>query len=106
MIVFSINLMIKFSCECVHNAILLFLSFAANKSTTTSRQRLSDNFLSMDITVKLLAHCVDIVDLKYDLIRFRAEKDRSHSAVLTTIVVSQAVLLLLLDNKSSSAIPS
>lgn len=40
----------------------------------------------MDNTVRLLARCVDIVDLKYDLIRFSAEKDRSHSAVLTIIV--------------------
>ena len=68
-----------------HNAILLFLSFAANKSTTSSRERLSDNFLSMDSIVRLLACCVDIVNLKYDLIHFSAEKDSSHSAELTIV---------------------
>jgi len=77
---------VRLSVNVVYNAILLFLSFAANKSITSSRERLSDNFLSMDNTVRLLAHCVVIVDLKYDLIRFSAEKDRSHSVALTTIV--------------------
>ena len=63
--------MARVSCECDH---------------LQQTSWLSDNFLSMDSTVRLLARCVDIVDLKYDLIRFNAEKDRSHSAVLTTIV--------------------
>ena len=95
---FNINLMAMVSCECVHNAILLFLTFAANKSTTSSRERLSNNFLSIDITDKLLAHCVNIVDLKYDLICSSAEKDCSHSAVLTTVVSKSCRSLTKLRN--------
>ena len=68
------------------NLICLCLSYAANKSIISSKERVSDSFLSTDNAVKLLERCVDIVDFKYDLIHFNAEKDCSHSAVLTTIV--------------------
>ena len=68
------------------NLICLCLSYAANKSIISSKERVSDSFPSTDNTVKLLERCVDIVDLKYDLIHFNSEKDCSHLAVLTTIV--------------------
>ena len=43
-------------------------------------------FVSMARTAKLVSLCSDIVDLKYVLIRFKADKDLSHWAVLTEIV--------------------
>ena len=69
-----INQLLKLQFLYYDNVILLFLSFAANKLITSSRERVSDNSLSIDNTVKLLARCVDMVDLKYDFILFSAEK--------------------------------
>ena len=66
--------------------ILLFLSVAANLLITSSKDKLSASRRSIESVAKLIKRSSDIVERRYDLMRFSAENDRSHSAVLTTIV--------------------
>ena len=71
------------------STILLFLSLAAkfaNKSTTSSKDISLASSFSIERIAKSVNRCSVIVDHRYVLIRFRAEKDLSHSAVLTAIV--------------------
>ena len=45
-----------------------------------------DNSFSVDNTAKSVSRCSDMEDCKYVFVRFNAEKDLSHSAVLTKMV--------------------
>ena len=65
---------------------ILFLSSPSNRWMISSKEILSDKSYSIDKTVISLSRCSDIVVRKWVLIRFNAENDLSHWAVLTTVV--------------------
>ena len=72
--------------KCYDNMIFLFLSCAANLSTTSSMESFCESSFSIDITAKSAKRCSDIVERKNVFVRFKQENYLSHSAVLTTTV--------------------
>ena len=79
--------------------ICLLLQFAANLSTTLSRER-CESSSSMDNTAKLPNHCSDMEECRYDFVHLRHENSVSHSAVVTVTVSKNCSRLVNSGNAS------